>query len=334
LAIAHVQPLLPDFVVLPVALTLYFAFAWVLFIIDQLPDYLPTLWQMVAGCAIVLLLGSALQTVASRTVRPAGRWRLRCTATALLGLGLFLTVGIAIPGIMANWHALTQRRVFSLDGYAEAERRNQSRHNLKGVGLAVHNYHDTFRHLPAGGTFDELGQPMHSWATGLLPYLNQTPLYNQVSRGLPWIAPENRAIFQTPVQAFVLPNPARRPGFTTDGYAAADYAANEYVIGPGPRLTFGDITDGMSNTILAGAVVSRPRAWGDPLNWRDPGLGINTSSEGFGSPWRRDGCQFLFGDGSVTALSENTDPALLRKLATPHGGERITDDDIPRPKIQ
>jgi prepilin-type N-terminal cleavage/methylation domain-containing protein/prepilin-type processing-associated H-X9-DG protein len=53
----------------------------------------------------------------------------------------------------------------------EAAARSQCQNNLKQLGLACHNYHDTTRKLPyprSGG-----GQNRHTWATLLLPYIEQ-----------------------------------------------------------------------------------------------------------------------------------------------------------------
>ena len=62
----------------------------------------------------------------------------------------------------------------------EAARRMQCRNNLKQLGLAVHNYHDTFGSLPCIG-----GYGFNGWGLfpKLLPYLDQSPLYNQINFG-------------------------------------------------------------------------------------------------------------------------------------------------------
>lgn len=61
----------------------------------------------------------------------------------------------------------------------EAARRSQCKNNLKQMGLALHNYHDVFGTLPPG----HIGRCTTPNLNGsglvcLLPYLEQSPLYN------------------------------------------------------------------------------------------------------------------------------------------------------------
>ena len=59
----------------------------------------------------------------------------------------------------------------------EAARRTQCKNNLKQLGLAMHGYHDTVNRLPA--LF--IDPNAWGWNTMLLPYLDQGPLYNNLS---------------------------------------------------------------------------------------------------------------------------------------------------------
>lgn len=64
----------------------------------------------------------------------------------------------------------------------EAARRTQCKNNVKQLGLALHNYHDTFLTFPPGGVSSVTsGAPYQGWGwnTMLLPYMDQAPLYNQ-----------------------------------------------------------------------------------------------------------------------------------------------------------
>jgi prepilin-type N-terminal cleavage/methylation domain-containing protein/prepilin-type processing-associated H-X9-DG protein len=70
-----------------------------------------------------------------------------------------------------------------------AARRTQCLNHVKQLGLALHNYHDVHRVFPPGvvGDVNSLGDPGTaegsplSWMQPLLPYLEQTSLYNEIS---------------------------------------------------------------------------------------------------------------------------------------------------------
>src|SRR5690348_17253834 len=65
----------------------------------------------------------------------------------------------------------------------EAARRAQCRSNLKQFGLALHNYHGSLNALPSGyggHPFTNQGS-LWGWGTMILPYLEQTNLYNAIS---------------------------------------------------------------------------------------------------------------------------------------------------------
>ncbi|HEX6986670.1 MAG TPA: hypothetical protein VF170_14915, partial [Planctomycetaceae bacterium] len=104
--------------------------------------------------------------------------------------------------------------------------------------------------------------------------------------------------------------------------AAAHYSANAHLFGANVGAAFPEIADGLSNTILAGEAAGSFKAWGDPTNVRDPALGINATPDGFGGPWKG-GANLLLADGTVRLVSEEIDPAVLKALATPAGGEMI-----------
>ncbi|MFH5805972.1 DUF1559 domain-containing protein [Alienimonas sp. DA493] len=76
----------------------------------------------------------------------------------------------------------------------EAARKSQCQNNLKQLGLAMHNYHSTYKTFPSGTT--GIGNPDGGWSGPqgtiadwslfpmLAPYLDETAYWNQISRPL------------------------------------------------------------------------------------------------------------------------------------------------------
>ena len=69
----------------------------------------------------------------------------------------------------------------------EAARRSSCKNNLKQIGLALHNYHDTFFTFPMGGTaarFQNNGNAFNEegwgWPAMILPFMDQAPLFNNL----------------------------------------------------------------------------------------------------------------------------------------------------------
>ncbi len=161
----------------------------------------------------------------------------------------------------------------------EAARRTQCKNNLKQLGLALHNYHDTFNRFPPGTisrSGSRFGGPEWPYFLHfLLPNMDQTAVYNELSsdwgRPAPWI---NAAAWPVTLRGALgalqcpsdglggavkmsggsVPLPSSNYlGFfsgVNDGQTHLDALPTRTVFGVNRGAGFRDILDGSSNTMV------------------------------------------------------------------------------------
>jgi prepilin-type N-terminal cleavage/methylation domain-containing protein/prepilin-type processing-associated H-X9-DG protein len=121
----------------------------------------------------------------------------------------------------------------------EAAARTQCSNNLRQIGIALHAYHDGNRCFPCSGEAllsdaSGTGFYLHSTYTLLLPYLEHSDIYNNISLNYAYNdsnAPAvHQAAFKTPIASFLCPtNPLRpRSGADSMGYGYVDYMIINY----------------------------------------------------------------------------------------------------------
>jgi prepilin-type processing-associated H-X9-DG protein/prepilin-type N-terminal cleavage/methylation domain-containing protein len=256
----------------------------------------------------------------------------------------------------------------------DAAARLQCMNNLKQIGLSAHQYHDTRKVFPAGMSFQKNRAPLlyATWLTQLLPYVEQQPLwtaslaaYRQSPR--PFLNPPHVGL-STVIPVFVCPSDSRADqvqiaqrekipvAFTSYlGVEGKDVSTLDGVLFRDSNVRVADITDGTSNTLLAG---ERPPSTDFQYGWwyagagqrftgsLDSVLGVQEKnllpvtagscppgvySFGPGSVsnqcdmfhfWslHSGGANFLFADGSVHFLPYSVAP-LMPALASRNGGE-------------
>ncbi|NLX96090.1 MAG: DUF1559 domain-containing protein [Rhodopirellula sp.] len=86
-----------------------------------------------------------------------------------------LLVVIAIIGI------LIALLLPAVQAAREAARRSQCSNNMKQLGLALHNYHDTMRAFPIGSELNNSNSRACNWRVGILPYMEQETVYDQIN---------------------------------------------------------------------------------------------------------------------------------------------------------
>jgi prepilin-type N-terminal cleavage/methylation domain-containing protein/prepilin-type processing-associated H-X9-DG protein len=197
-----------------------------------------------------------------------------------------LLVVIAIIGI------LVALLLPAVQAAREASRRMSCSNNMKQLALAMHNYHDTFKNLPALGYIGVAPNPgigagnqPYSWAMAVLKFVEQGPLSDRImvqarphGAGLPtpWSMANNaweNTNWKTDLNFYICSSDVR-PSNRTESPALLsykvcvgdDYHQNHFRPDQSGRdnrgvfqlcrwLNISGVTDGTANTIMLGEVV-------------------------------------------------------------------------------
>lgn len=237
----------------------------------------------------------------------------------------------------------------------ESARRSQCKNNLKQIGLALHNYHDTFSVLPPGGPSTN----RISTFVFIMPNLDQANLYAKWNFNYNQNSTQNRPANSTPVVGYFCPSKprsAKNNSATAFGdYAMSNGTGSTWSTVPSmlkglfnvdSSVRFRDITDGMSNTIATGEkrtvetassgeiTLTGPlyrvgynsiRNMARPMN-KNVVVGstvFNDDSANFGGD-HVGGVQFLMADGAVIFLSENIDMEIYQNLGNKDDGHVVS----------
>ncbi len=190
------------------------------------------------------------------------------------------------------------------------------------IGVALHNYHDAYRSYPPLAVQDKKGRPLLSWRVLLLPFLEQTELFDQFRLDEPWDSPHNLPL------ASRMPHQFRCPSDKSSQPNASSYVAisgNGTMFPPGRSVNVRDVRDGTSMTVFVGEVRAAQTVWTQPDK---PLLDDKFVAPGpFGSS-HDNGWHFLMGDCTTRFVRDTTDPKIIRGLMTIAGGEPIDEDDF------
>jgi prepilin-type N-terminal cleavage/methylation domain-containing protein len=239
----------------------------------------------------------------------------------------------------------------------EAARRTQCRNNLKQYGLALHNYHDAHRLFPIGN----VGNRFWTFQSMLLPFLDQTALYNRCNFNFPGTCfnsnvaagPANTApgislpIYGCPSdpntgKVYSDPFTGLIASGSYQGVMGTSSTNGTGLLYSNSRTAFRDVTDGTTNTIAMGERgVPNDLYWGfficgfGNVNGVGDGDNLNTTKFGFapGLPdgnhnlhfwsYHAGGGHFKMADGSVRFVGYSINFATLQALSTRRGGEII-----------
>jgi prepilin-type processing-associated H-X9-DG protein len=173
----------------------------------------------------------------------------------------------------------------------EAANRVSCANNLKQLGLALHNYHDTHHTFPPGRADAGITLPVnHGWAPFILRFIEQDALAKLYRWDLKAADPLNQPAVSTPLKVFQCPSaePDRFMTYHPFDYggkaACGDYAPTWFidpdfisvlverrwidrpvdprgVLVPNQTTRLSDIMDGTTNTLLLTEDAGRPRQW-------------------------------------------------------------------------
>lgn len=197
----------------------------------------------------------------------------------------------------------------------EAASRTSAANNLKQIGLAMHNFHDTNNRFPPPAVLDQAGKPLLSWRVAVLPYLGRADLYDQFKRDEPWDSEHNRKLIEKMPEFYL------SPGMKNEGktrYLAATGEGALFSVKEGPQIR--QVVDGTSNTIMAvEAAENRAVIWTKP---DDLAFDPQRPLEGLIGA-RAGGFQAVFTDGAVRFIAQTIDLNQLKALFTYRGGEVV-----------
>jgi prepilin-type N-terminal cleavage/methylation domain-containing protein/prepilin-type processing-associated H-X9-DG protein len=283
---------------------------------------------------------------------------------------------LVVLGIIAILVALLMP---AIQRVRDAAARTQCLNNLKQIALATHQYHDSKKVMPTGMRWNKAqdGMLMSSWLLAIVPYLEQEPVWKQALASYKQqrdpFRPTQHPGLATVIPTYVCPADPRAgdtvmaqldqwPVAMTSylGVIGRDLETNDGVLYRDSRHKFGDITDGLSNTLLCG---ERPGSPDNQFGWWYAGAGqrftgscdmilgveelnkqvitagscppgrygfapgsINNPCDmfHFWSQHAGGGGQFAFCDGSARFLSYGAAP-IMPALASRAGGETVGD---------
>jgi prepilin-type N-terminal cleavage/methylation domain-containing protein/prepilin-type processing-associated H-X9-DG protein len=213
----------------------------------------------------------------------------------------------------------------------EAARRTECKNNLKQLGLAMHNYHDTMRCFPPGhvapGTLWSNCSTMSNgvavpntearawgWGTFLLPYIEQTGLYAALQPDGCRIPDAGtlyggKPLLQGKLPAYRCPSDVGADiNIYNHNYATNNYVLSETIATGNSRVRISDILDGTSNTFMVGERTLRTepagKRWNGAIIW---GRGTTDAASKF-----RGGPRINFGPTPFANNGFGTDNGCVR----------------------
>jgi prepilin-type processing-associated H-X9-DG protein len=199
--------------------------------------------------------------------------------------------------------------------------------NMKSIGVALHNYHDTFGSFPPAYLANETGLPTHSWRVLLLPFLERGDLFEQYDFDESWRGPNNSRLTSWDFRGYHCPtqSPPGRTRPATTSYLAVVGANTAW---PGAEVRRLDEIADPGQTILVVECFDREVLWLEPTDISVEeaavvppvevsllGWWLGTEPNDWSPYHRFTGRNVLFADGSLRHLPMNVPASFFLALA-------------------
>ena len=197
--------------------------------------------------------------------------------------------------------------------------------SLKQIGLAMHNFLDAYGHFPPQSLTSKDGKRLLSWRVLILPFLDNTALYQEFHLDEAWDSPHNiKLVAKMP---FAYRGSQTDPEVIAAGKTrmVAPLTKDSIFGRPGGGISFRSIKDGTSNTLLVvEAAPDRAVIWTKPEDVEMPqenllSVLLDAAAEGFHA---------LIADGSARLFPQTVDDETLKAVLSIDGGELIDPDTL------
>ena len=232
--------------------------------------------------------------------------RLSPRRTAFTLIELLVVIAIIAVLIALLLPAVQQAR--------EAARRTQCKNNMKQLGLALQNYHDTFNAFPFC-YFDTTNPPAYtspiqgrqtSWMIGILPYIDQAPMFAAFDQNYgvgndprmtasPVVVPNNNTLSASPINAFMCPSDTSPSVIGSRSDGGGTRGNTSYKASAGSNWAWGNFQSGTTGTYAQ-------TRWGASNNGLDRGNGL--MFRGWSYPYKTNMKDITDGTSSTISLGE------------------------------
>ena len=215
--------------------------------------------QVVRRHAVQVVRRHAVQVVRRHAVQVVRRHAVQVVRRHACGGGFTLIELLVVISVIGVLVSLLLPAVQSV---REAARRTQCQGHLHNLVLGLHDYESSHKLLPPGSIVQGTAFEMRSgwgWGAMLLPFIEQSPLHQQIIFEKGTAVGSNLSLLSTPLELWRCPSSVAPEQMVVSRLMEADctvatgnYLGAEGVLNAMSSTRFGDVTDGLSGTFFVG----------------------------------------------------------------------------------